>query len=87
MDLTKIESVQDLINQNQKPDLKSILEGVFDLDNIQSFKLMSSLVKLHLDFHHQMIDDLNEKGENIQLWEHDATLLEVALNCINQVSL
>lgn len=88
MDLSNIESVQDLIQQNNTPDIRAIVEAVYDLNNIQSFKLMKSLVQTHLDFHYAMIEKLDEDGEceKTSIWHRDATLLEVALNCINQVA-
>ena len=102
MNLNTIDTVQELLNQNQvEPTVDDIVDSVLeedkskvdtileeDLNLEETYKLTLSLIQRLGSFHQTMIEQLKEEGDTDRLivWCQDEQLLHNSYDMIHEVS-
>jgi hypothetical protein len=89
MNLSDVNTPADLQKLNNGPDIAQLVDTVLRLNPKQNFLLMQQLVELHMNYHHNMCEQLHQDGDHevAAVWERDAAFMEVAHNVLKQVTL
>ena len=88
MDLNTVNTVSDLLTQNEeKTPLETALEALTECDYAESKKVATWLISNMVDFHKEMTMKAfkGENDNNPIAWCADTTTLEIVLQLLNDV--
>ncbi len=89
-DLSNINTVSDLIRENEKPNpTKEILKLIYKLDPAEGFTIAKDILESIAEFHKCGIEQYREEGEiqNVGVWAYDLSLIESSLSLLKNVEL
>lgn len=89
-DLTNVNTVSDLIRENEKPNpTKEILQLIYKLDPAEGFIIAKDFLENIAGFHQSAIEEYRKDGEiqNVGVWAYDLSIIESSLSLLKNVEL
>ena len=89
-DLSNINTVSDLIRENEKPNpTKEILKLIYKLDPADGFSIAKDILENIAMFHQSAIEQYRIEGEtqNVGVWAYDLSIIESSLTLLKNVEL
>ena len=89
-DLTNVNTVSDLIRENEKPNpTKELLRLIYKLDPSEGFIIAKDILENIAGFHQSAIEQYKNEGEiqNVGVWAYDLSIIESSLALLNNVEL
>ena len=89
-DFNDINTVQDLIRENEKPSpTKELLKSIYKLDPSEGLIIATDILENLIGYHRSAVEGYKKEGEttNATAWAYDAAIIESSLALLKNVEL
>jgi hypothetical protein len=89
-DLNDINTVQDLIRENERPNpTKDLLKSIYRLDPSEGLIIVTDILENLIGYHQSVVEGYKKEGEttNATVWAYDAAIIESSLALLKNIEL